>query len=233
MQGFHSTISHERPTIEQLAAYLRQEVALSVPSSVVAVQPRGARTPLFCVHPAGGLVHSYVDLAKHLGNDQPLYAFPAAGLEDGQVPLTDIRGMAARYVEGLRSIQPAGPYRLAGLSLGSVIAYEMAQQLTAQGETVSLLALMDGAFAYDQKTFASECLENELAEWEQQYILDQAEEQLHIARGGNGPVVLRRSDCALSRRRKSSRYRSGRCESRAVPPFSPGLWQQQSGQGLL
>lgn len=43
----------------------------------------------------------------------------------------------------MRSLQPAGPYLLAGWSFGAVVAFEMARQLTGAGEEVGLLALLD------------------------------------------------------------------------------------------
>jgi thioesterase domain-containing protein len=53
--------------------------------------------------------------------------------------------MAALYIEEIRRVQPAGPYRLGGWSLGGVIAFEMARQLAAAGEEVALLALLDSS----------------------------------------------------------------------------------------
>src|SRR6185295_2502459 len=131
------------PTVEKMAAYLRQEVALAPPSSVVPVQSNGARRPLFCVHPGGGLVHSFVDLAHSLGPEQPFFAFQSHGLGEGQSPLTSVEEMAALYINDLRAAQPEGPYQLAGLSMGVVVAYEMALQLTAAGHQVSFLGLLD------------------------------------------------------------------------------------------
>jgi thioesterase domain-containing protein len=40
-------------------------------------------------------------------------------------------------------VQPRGPYRLVGHSMGGCIAYEMAQQLRRRGESIELLALLD------------------------------------------------------------------------------------------
>jgi thioesterase domain-containing protein len=51
--------------------------------------------------------------------------------------------MASRYVPALREAQPSGPYLLGGWSLGGSIAFEMARQLTARGERVSSLILID------------------------------------------------------------------------------------------
>src|SRR6185503_2382423 len=71
------------------------------------------------------------------------YGLQARGLDENQVPHTRIEEMAAHYLEAIRSVQPDGPYLLGGWSMGGVVAYEMAQQLAAQGQQVSLLALLD------------------------------------------------------------------------------------------
>ena len=51
--------------------------------------------------------------------------------------------MAARYIAAAREIQPEGPYLLGGWSMGAIVAYEMAQQLTRQREPVGLLVVLD------------------------------------------------------------------------------------------
>jgi aspartate racemase len=51
--------------------------------------------------------------------------------------------MAAAYLDEIRGVQPRGPYHLGGSSSGGVVAYEMAQQLHAQGERVAALVLLD------------------------------------------------------------------------------------------
>src|SRR5207247_2470137 len=56
-----------------------------------------------------------------------------------------IEEMAARYLSELRVAQPNGPYRLGGWSMGGVVAFEMAQQLTSLGQEVALLALVDSS----------------------------------------------------------------------------------------
>jgi thioesterase domain-containing protein len=53
--------------------------------------------------------------------------------------------MAGRYLAAVREVQPEGPYRLGGWSMGGAVAYEMARQLAAGGEQVELLALIDAA----------------------------------------------------------------------------------------
>src|SRR6185436_1920389 len=107
------------------------------------IQPRANGLPFFCIHPGGGNILCYQALSTHLGVEQPFYGLQARGLDENQVPHTQIEDMAAYYIEAIRSVQPDGPYLLGGWSMGGVIAYEMAQQLEAKGQRVSLLALMD------------------------------------------------------------------------------------------
>jgi amino acid adenylation domain-containing protein len=132
------------PTVEQLARTVADRQS-GVRLPVVALQPRGTARPLFLVHAGGGHVACYAALASLMAPDQPVYAFQARGLDDGLPPLQGVEAMAAHYVEGLRRVQPRGPYRLGGWSYGGIAAFEMAIQLHAAGEEVELLALLDTA----------------------------------------------------------------------------------------
>ncbi|MFN2576061.1 MAG: amino acid adenylation domain-containing protein [Pyrinomonadaceae bacterium] len=132
----------QAPTVAQLAALLQSESG-STWSSLVPIQPRGARPPFFCVHAVGGNVLEYYDLARKLPSDQPFYGLQSRGLNDGDAPDERIDVMAAHYIKELREVQENGPYFLGGRSLGGIIAYEMACQLRAQGHEVGLLALLD------------------------------------------------------------------------------------------
>jgi thioesterase domain-containing protein/acyl carrier protein len=134
----------DKTTIEKQAEFLRGEALLSVPASLVPIRSNGPRCPLFCVHPFFGLAHCYRELSDLLGPDQPFYGLQSQGLEEGQQPLTSIPEMASFYLKAIRSVQPFGPYQLAGWSMGALIAYEIAQQLLAVGETTSFLGLLEG-----------------------------------------------------------------------------------------
>jgi amino acid adenylation domain-containing protein len=143
-------VLYRAATIERLAVLLRAGSAPAARSPLVELTPaaagagsRAAR-PLFCVHPAGGNVLCYAELARALGPEQPLYGLQLADPAPlGPVPTVET--MAARYLEELPAVAPAGPYALGGWSLGGAIAYEMARQLRAAGEAVELLALIDPA----------------------------------------------------------------------------------------
>jgi acyl transferase domain-containing protein/thioesterase domain-containing protein/SAM-dependent methyltransferase/acyl carrier protein len=112
-------------------------------SSLVAIQPSGSEPPLFCIHPVAGVVFPYYELACQLGEKQPVYGLQSVGFGDDEEPLTSIEEMADRYIQDLRAVQPAGPYRLVAWSFGALVAFEMAVQLERAGEKVDLLAVID------------------------------------------------------------------------------------------
>ena len=143
-------------TVEHLAEVLRLQGAAGPPSALVAIQPGGTRHPLFLVHPAGGQVFPYVQLAQLLGPDQPCYGLQAVELDNGQDAPRRIEDMAAHYIQALKTVQPSGPYFLGGWSMGGVVAVEMAQRLHAQGEQIALLALFDGRIPSPGESFPDE-----------------------------------------------------------------------------
>jgi thioesterase domain-containing protein/acyl carrier protein len=138
------SVLFEGSTVERLAVRLF-ETSHQPWSPLVAMQPEGSKPPLFCVHAIGGGVTGYYrHLVRHLGPDQPFYGLQARGLEEqAGLQHPTIEEMAAEYIDALRSVQPHGPYLLGGASFGGMIAFEMAQQLTGQGESIALLALLD------------------------------------------------------------------------------------------
>ena len=134
----------EAPTAARLAAALQQETDSMPSRSLVPIQTKGSKPPFFCVHGGGGHVLFYYDMARRLGDDQPFYGLQAQGMDGNSPRHTRLEDMAAHYIGEMQTIQPHGPYYLGGVSLGGVIAYEMAQQLRTSGETVALLAMFEG-----------------------------------------------------------------------------------------
>ena len=133
------------PTIAQLADLLREESIGNVWNPLVLIQSGNSfRPPLFCIHGGGFNVLIYRQLAMNLNPDQPVYGLQARGLDGSNIPVGDrIEDLATDYVQQILTIQPQGPYYLAGLSNGGIIALEMAQQLLARGEETIFLGMFD------------------------------------------------------------------------------------------
>ncbi|TWT82112.1 Dimodular nonribosomal peptide synthase [Planctomycetes bacterium CA13] len=143
------------PTVRQFAELMKRKDWRPRWHCLVPIQERGNKPPLFCVHAAHGNVMLYRELAMRLGDDQPVYGLQSRGL-DGELSVhTTIRDMASEYVEEIRKVQPNGPYHLCGYCLGGAIAYEMAQQLSAEGEEIELLGLFDTTTEQFKETFVS------------------------------------------------------------------------------
>jgi phthiocerol/phenolphthiocerol synthesis type-I polyketide synthase E len=136
-------ILYEAPTIDELAVILRGEASNHRWSPLVPIQVAGSRRPFFCIHGAGGTVLMYRELSQHLGDDQPFYGLQSQGLDGISLPLRRVEEMAAIYAGEIRKVQPRGPYFIGGYCMGGTVAYEVAQQLRGQGETVALLGLFD------------------------------------------------------------------------------------------
>src|SRR5262249_55208892 len=132
----------QAPTIEQLASIVRDEGS-SKRASLVPIEPHGSKPPFYCVHGMLGNVLRFYDLARYLGSDQPFFGLQPQGLDGRDSCHTRVEQMAAHYISEIRSIQPMGPYFLGGYSFGGIVAFEMAQQLTAQNQKVGLLILFD------------------------------------------------------------------------------------------
>jgi len=131
--------------IANLAKLLSDRAGPRPYTPLVAFRREGSRPPIFFVHAMGGEVLEYYQLARLLGDDQPFYALQAplgsAAVDESQ----SLEEVASQYLEAVRGVQAEGPYWLAGFSWGGVVAFEMAQQLTRQNQTVGLLAIIDSA----------------------------------------------------------------------------------------
>ena len=133
----------QSPTVKGLADAIRRMQSSEAPSLVVQIRGEGSKSPLFLAHGAGGgMLWGYANLAKYLEVERPVYAFNSRE-GDGLDEFTTIEEMAAHYIREMRAVQPRGPYHLGGYCFGGLVAYEMAQQLVARGESVALLALMN------------------------------------------------------------------------------------------
>jgi amino acid adenylation domain-containing protein len=132
----------ENTTIEKLAKIVSQPASLGVNSPLVAIQSSGSYRPFFCVHAAGGDINNYLILSRKLGREQPFYALEQPPNRQEFYSLS-VEETAAYYLKEIRTLQAQGPYLLGGWCYGGIIAFEMAQQLKKENETVDLLVVID------------------------------------------------------------------------------------------
>jgi amino acid adenylation domain-containing protein len=134
----------EAPTIRRLSALVERSKGQS---SLLKLRPGTGGPGVFFIHDIDGEVLLYRNLAMRLNPRHPVYALRPHGDEEFAILHTRISEMADHYVEQIISVQPEGPYILAGLCAGGEIALEVACRLQAQGERIAALALLESAHA--------------------------------------------------------------------------------------
>jgi thioesterase domain-containing protein len=107
------------------------------------MQTTGKKIPFFFMSPGFSV---YDKVIPALDTEQPFYFF---------IPYSykSVEEIAECYIREMKKIQPKGPYCLGGYCGFGEVALEMAQQLTAEGEEVALLALFEFYFPAVIKPF--------------------------------------------------------------------------------
>lgn len=164
------------PTVERLAAQIdlaveiqsREETGTSSTasrsSSSVGLEPLirlsgsapsaqhewgvSALTPIFCIHPAGGISWCYGALSRELARLNPsdnrtVYALQSRALQPDYLPEATLPDMAADYCAQIEAVYPKGPVLLLGWSVGGIIAHEMAVRFEREGRNAPLVVMLD------------------------------------------------------------------------------------------
>jgi thioesterase domain-containing protein len=130
------------PTARGLVAGMSLSSLRDVLGVLLPIREQGEAPPVFCMPPGSGLSWCYMPMAKFAPSEIPLYGLQARGLDGKTDFAASLPEMSEDYIEQIRTVQPSGPYRLLGWSLGGIIAHEVAVRLQAAGEEASLI-LMD------------------------------------------------------------------------------------------
>jgi amino acid adenylation domain-containing protein len=139
----------QAPTIAQVAERLRQTATKPLCPSLVVIQPGRpdrSKPPLFCIHVLGRGLKFYRPMLPYLDPEQPIYGL-STNIAGEDYPSLRVEDLATHYVRQIQTLQPQGPYLLIGASFGGLVAFEMAQQLQAIGQQVSLLGILDTRLA--------------------------------------------------------------------------------------
>lgn len=122
---------------------LEKERIVAKPKILLPLCTTGTKPILFLIHGMNGQAFVSPYFLKVLGEDQPVFAFQASGLEKSWRQFPTIKKMADQYINAMREVQPAGPYLIGSTCAGGVVSFEMAHQLRAHGETVGPLIMID------------------------------------------------------------------------------------------
>jgi len=139
-----ASVFMKNPTVKMCAEEISRLGTLAAPvQCLVPLKTSGQSPALFCLHAGGGHAMFYRDFALSLPANIPCYAIQPKGIDGQAAPLTDIKKMAAHYIEEIQSVQPNGPYNLLCYCFGGALMLEMARQLEQRNESVGHLIVAD------------------------------------------------------------------------------------------
>lgn len=99
--------------------------------------------PIFLVHPVGGSIFWYQQLAKQLDGKYTIYGIQDPNIEEEHY-FQSIQDMAAFYIQAISTVYRGDQFYLGGSSFGATVAFEMAYQIEQTGLKISFLGLLDG-----------------------------------------------------------------------------------------
>lgn len=130
-------------TVRSVATVIRSSHVQEVCSAVVPIQTQGSKRPIFCIAGYDGEVVMFRKLATHLGQEQPVYGLQPFGLGSRNPVLMHIEAISENYIEEIKQAGWKAPFCLVGYSFGGLVAIEMARRLSAAGERMSCVILID------------------------------------------------------------------------------------------
>ncbi|MCB1107001.1 MAG: hypothetical protein KDK76_02775 [Chlamydiia bacterium] len=129
----HPSSIQQYPTIEKLSKHIRELQKESKRDPFIILKEGDQSPSLFMIHQIDGLALSYSELVKSLH-----YPGKIIGLESQFEPKKTLEQAASLYIDTMKQLQPQGPYYVIGTSFGGLLAYEIAQQLKANGDQLFL-----------------------------------------------------------------------------------------------
>ena len=141
-----STTLFKERTISSLAKIIESYKNEAMDITPLVQLKKGSKTkpPIFLVHPIGGTVFCYLQLANSLTTDRTIYALQDPSIECNRNIFKTIKEQASYYRTIIEKAQPNGSYYLCGASYGSSVVMEIAHQLEKNKKFVGLVGLIDG-----------------------------------------------------------------------------------------
>ena len=113
------------------------------------------KTPLYFLHPMGGRVDCYKEIAEYLTEICPVYGVQAPFIFNQDFQFDNLKQLAGFYAQDIIKNQPNGPYRLAGWSVGGLMAQQIIDILHDSGRQVEYFIGIDSFMsmpAHDDKS---------------------------------------------------------------------------------
>ena len=142
-QQFPPVVIYHVPTINSLATLMENRTAGRELTALVQLRKGGEEPPVFIASGLGGGLAEFVRLTRYMRATNPMYGLQPKGIEGFDQPCERIEEMADFYLDAVRKIHPHKRYILVGYSLGGLVTLEMARRLTANGQNVALLVMVD------------------------------------------------------------------------------------------
>lgn len=139
----------ESPSIGSLVASVQPMIGGESSDSpapynpLMSLKPSGSKQPWICVHPLGGSLSCYAELAEQADQDRPVLGLLGRGSDGSLAPPPTMDEMLAEYVHQINARVPEGPVHLIGWSAGGIFALELARRLADNGRQIGLLAILD------------------------------------------------------------------------------------------
>ncbi len=132
------------PTITGLASLIENTGESILDAGLVKISQTDNEERIFCAPGAGGNIVSFYALANLLEDEFTLYGFQAYGLDGKTKSYESIQEIARQNIRDMQVVDPEGPYRLAGYSMGANVVHEMTLQLRERGYQVAEIISFDG-----------------------------------------------------------------------------------------
>ncbi|CAM4112362.1 hypothetical protein BIW53_11840 [Pseudoalteromonas byunsanensis] len=141
---------YQHPTIAKQASYLAQAELGHVNEQLVKLK-EGTQGQLFMIHPIGGDVACYGQLAQQLALDFDIYAMQHPCYVSEVINQFDsLHTLAQSYLSEIKQVQQTGPYYILGWSFGGLVALTIAQLLESQAEQVRYVGLIDTVVKHNE-----------------------------------------------------------------------------------
>lgn len=151
-----ATQIYKNPTIKKLSLTIVNGSQKESINNPILLKMINKNPPyLFLCHPISGLLHCFDPLISQSELPISIYGLEDPSIGSNKMLYKNLLDMAKDYLDTIKKIQPNGPYFLMGYSFGGNVLYEVANLIKEEGETISLLAMID-SWAINSTIYAKE-----------------------------------------------------------------------------